>query len=80
MALCPSKESRGKQMEPSKPAPRTHLSREQLTEYWYVHLEKVDAVVAARYRQNRVLFPMSRHDLIEYYTQWDLRNFKLEGE
>jgi hypothetical protein len=65
---------------PTRVPPRTHLSREQLRDLWLKDLDELDPVMAERYRENRVLFPMSRFDLIEYYTKVDLENFQLKQE
>jgi hypothetical protein len=65
---------------PIRQKPRTHLTDDQLREYWLSDLARLDAAMAERYRTNGVLFPKSRFDLIEYYTELDKKNFKLESE
>lgn len=64
--------------EPTHPRVKTHLTRDELREYWLADLARVDEELAQRYRNNLVLFPMSRQDLIAKYTQVDLMEFKLK--
>lgn len=54
----------------TQPVPGTHLTELQLTEMWYQHMEQLnpDCIHRAVSR----LFPRSRVDLIQYYTEQDL--------
>lgn len=52
------------------PVPDTHLTELQLQEMWYRDMEALDP--NSNHRAIGRLFPRSRKDLIEYYTQRDL--------
>lgn len=54
------------------PLEGTHLTEDQLRDYWLAHVDNVSPSTAQRYRNNGVLFPRSRKDLIAHYTKMDL--------
>lgn len=54
------------------PLPDTHLTELQLTELWYDYQERM--LGNSRPRQQKWLFPRSRKDLIQFFTQQDLRD------
>ncbi len=56
---------------PTRQRPETHLTREQLAEYWYADLNRFSEGMGDKYRRNGVLFPRSRFDLIIHYTNMD---------
>lgn len=56
------------------PIEGTHLTELELQEMWYQHNEKIAAEggPVSHHRAHSRLFPRSRRDLIDYYTQQDL--------
>lgn len=54
------------------PIAGTHLTELQLQEMWYCHIEQIDPRLGKMYREHKRLFPRSRRDLIQYFTEQDL--------
>lgn len=52
------------------PVPGTHLTELELQELWYQDMERLNP--QSNHREIGRLFPRSRKDLIQYYTQKDL--------
>lgn len=66
-----------KDHKPTRVQPQTHLTHGQLTKMWLEDIAQTHPETAQRYESNLVVFPMSRYDLIEYYTKMDLKKGNL---
>lgn len=53
------------------PVEGTHLTELELQEMWYTHCEAM--IPGWLGRSHKRLFPRSRKDLIQYYTEQDLK-------